>query len=562
MFKAITLTMIVALSACQLIVSFSGGPESGDQCKDTVDNDGNGVEDCKDPKCAAESFCSGVAVCGDDVKNGNETCDDGNTADGDMCPANCMSTPAPECGNKIREGTEQCDDGNADELVCTSMCTPAVASVCGNSVLEGMEECDYGTDTQTCVSCRLNRQNITCGDDILAPGVEQCDDHNTVAGDGCSPDCKLESSASTPPQLISGGASCSTQSLAALPLVSDRSSNVVVGTLKSPSRRVAVTPSGVAAVAMLCDGKVWVSAAPDSNPLFQAPVLVSFGALVSDVEIAAGAGSTLYVAAVAGVDVEISYSVDGGRTWIGPVRLNSGIQAYRVDDVSVAVATDSGTFNKAVVISQGLANGPIGFAWSNTSSDLSSPYVSAVLNFSGSTTYDLVVDGTGQAYYLTQAPASNLIFRKSGTNFDSDGSLTGNGTQLVAALGGNQLMTANSGTSDLYWYKTPLIGQSETPSWSATLTDVLPGSRRQIAANDAGKAFIATTQIPGTGSTYSAIVTQFSLSSLANVSAVTQIAFDGTGPSIGMPTANAPNATGVVAWTYRDQVFVARVLQP
>ena len=30
-----------------------------------------------------------------------------------------------------------------------------------------------------------------CGDGVLDPG-EQCDDHNTVAGDCCSPTCQIE----------------------------------------------------------------------------------------------------------------------------------------------------------------------------------------------------------------------------------------------------------------------------------------------------------------------------------------------------------------------------------
>ena len=31
-----------------------------------------------------------------------------------------------------------------------------------------------------------------CGDGMIRVGVEQCDDGNTMAGDGCSPDCLIE----------------------------------------------------------------------------------------------------------------------------------------------------------------------------------------------------------------------------------------------------------------------------------------------------------------------------------------------------------------------------------
>lgn len=49
-------------------------------------------------------------VCGNSVIEGNEVCDDGNTAGGDGCSANCLSTEV--CGNNLKELTEQCDDGN------------------------------------------------------------------------------------------------------------------------------------------------------------------------------------------------------------------------------------------------------------------------------------------------------------------------------------------------------------------------------------------------------------------------------------------------------------------
>ena len=65
-----------------------------------------------------------VAVCGDSVISGSETCDDGNTVAGDGCSATChleigfkCSTPGSPCtrttcGDSKKEGTEGCDDGN------------------------------------------------------------------------------------------------------------------------------------------------------------------------------------------------------------------------------------------------------------------------------------------------------------------------------------------------------------------------------------------------------------------------------------------------------------------
>jgi cysteine-rich repeat protein len=67
----------------------------------------------------------------------------------------------------------------------------AVASTCGDGVLDEGEECDDANTVSgdgCSESCRIE---TTCGDGVREGG-EQCDDGNTVAGDGCSPVCRLE----------------------------------------------------------------------------------------------------------------------------------------------------------------------------------------------------------------------------------------------------------------------------------------------------------------------------------------------------------------------------------
>jgi len=49
-------------------------------------------------------------ICGNSAIEGNEVCDDGNTAGGDGCSANCLSSEV--CGNNLKELVEECDDGN------------------------------------------------------------------------------------------------------------------------------------------------------------------------------------------------------------------------------------------------------------------------------------------------------------------------------------------------------------------------------------------------------------------------------------------------------------------
>ncbi len=77
-----------------------------------------------------------VPVCGNNVVEPSELCDDGNLVDGDGCDSNCTPTG---CGNGIVTAGEQCDDGNTVSGDCCSAtcmnenlppdCSAATASV-------------------------------------------------------------------------------------------------------------------------------------------------------------------------------------------------------------------------------------------------------------------------------------------------------------------------------------------------------------------------------------------------------------------------------------------------
>ncbi|MFH1364893.1 MAG: DUF4215 domain-containing protein, partial [Candidatus Aenigmatarchaeota archaeon] len=81
-------------------------------------------------------------------------------------------------------------------------------SVCGDKKITGEEVCDGNNKTKTCQNFGYSNPNTSlcssdclsydlsqcvnvCGDGILEPG-EDCDDNNTIDGDGCSIGCKLE----------------------------------------------------------------------------------------------------------------------------------------------------------------------------------------------------------------------------------------------------------------------------------------------------------------------------------------------------------------------------------
>jgi cysteine-rich repeat protein len=95
--------------------------------------------------------CAGM-TCGNGAVDFGETCDDGNRADNDGCPSDCL---LPGCGNGKIDSNETCEP-------------------------PGSPGCD--------LQCR---KMGGCGNGVLEPD-EACDDGNRAAGDGCAADCSLE----------------------------------------------------------------------------------------------------------------------------------------------------------------------------------------------------------------------------------------------------------------------------------------------------------------------------------------------------------------------------------
>lgn len=63
--------------------------------------------------------------------------------------------------------------------------------VCGDGVVGSPEECDDGNSVSG-DGCDANCVTEFCGDGIVNGGTERCDDGNGVSGDGCDEDCALE----------------------------------------------------------------------------------------------------------------------------------------------------------------------------------------------------------------------------------------------------------------------------------------------------------------------------------------------------------------------------------
>lgn len=126
------------------------------------------------------------SVCGDGILDVGEACDDGNTVTESACPygqATCTACSA-DCSKVLNLNGSFCGDGVTD-LGQGEQCDD------GNTCTEG---CPYGT--ATCQVCGATCQFVSstgpfCGDGIIQ-FPEQCDDGNTVSGDGCSATCQNE----------------------------------------------------------------------------------------------------------------------------------------------------------------------------------------------------------------------------------------------------------------------------------------------------------------------------------------------------------------------------------
>ncbi|MEE2836282.1 MAG: DUF4215 domain-containing protein [Myxococcota bacterium] len=168
--------------------------EGSEACDDGNRNDNDGcLNTCR------------LATCGDGVvrvdvdsqSEGFEACDDGNALNTDGCLATCR---LPGCGDGYLRNDlepsdpafEQCDDGNSDPSDGCHRCRVG----CGNGVVEAGEACDDGNDVET-DGCTNTCAAALCGDGIRRadveaddPAYEECDDGNSVDTDGCTRTCR------------------------------------------------------------------------------------------------------------------------------------------------------------------------------------------------------------------------------------------------------------------------------------------------------------------------------------------------------------------------------------
>jgi cysteine-rich repeat protein len=133
-------------------------------------------------------------ACGNFQIDPGEVCDDGNTADGDGCSANCTSDET--CGNGVVDTAmdETCDDANQNGGDgCSADCKSD--ETCGNGIIDLAkgETCDDGnliSGDNCSANCQSNEQ---CGNGVTDSGVspaEECDDGPTGSAT-CDVNCTV-----------------------------------------------------------------------------------------------------------------------------------------------------------------------------------------------------------------------------------------------------------------------------------------------------------------------------------------------------------------------------------
>ena len=137
-----------------------------------------------------------VIFCGDDIINGDETCDDGddNGSDG-YCNATCDGQ-TEYCGDDIINLSETCDDGddNGSDGYCNATCD-GQTEYCGDDIINNGEYCDDGVDNGTifpyCNEWCTDYAVSICGNDVIED-EEICDDGENNGQSGyCNTSCSL-----------------------------------------------------------------------------------------------------------------------------------------------------------------------------------------------------------------------------------------------------------------------------------------------------------------------------------------------------------------------------------
>jgi cysteine-rich repeat protein len=212
-----------------------------------------------------------ILGCGDGTLSTMEECDDGNVRYGDGCTElcklertycttkDCSEFAQASCGDGILQSAlgEECDDGNTENNDdCDNVCRWSKLAECGDGILQpDYEQCDQGVynGDYNGTPCHRNCILPSCGDGWTDVN-EECDDGNNLSGDSCTSVCTVENRAAQFP--LQGNVFPNTSSSPLTPLIPyevgviQDGDQPYYGDIPTPAR----TPTGPGFIIFLASG--------------------------------------------------------------------------------------------------------------------------------------------------------------------------------------------------------------------------------------------------------------------------------------------------------------------
>jgi cysteine-rich repeat protein len=351
---------------------------------------------------------------------------------------------------------------------------------CGDGfVRAGVEQCDDG-NTLDGDGCNHRCTIDGCGDGLIQFALgETCDDGNTVTGDGCDDACQVEPFLTIAPVRVSAELSCTT-------------------TVANAARKIAIDGNGTIYAVMTCGSDAYVVASKSRGVSYSAPVSLSADlpnapVTVGQVAVAAGPTGIAYVAMMlTSGEVYLKTTLDYGDTWSTAVLVGTAdstsaglsLQAFN-DDIYIGFASYDG-----IAVTRNHNQGSGGFAMTSVS-------ISIVF-------FDLLYDARSETLIIaTDTPEFHVRSSTDyGVTFGSEVNPPGYEYYSDWALGNSKVYVSGTDLYPEYGNSTLLFVIPTSDLTTSTSVSGLPmvsdAQTRTLAADTSGNAYVAS-QLDGGG---------------------------------------------------------------